>query len=161
MQHINPRDCASRAAAFTFALKPQNDDIERELYANAHEIDWLWRLHDGDWNEPQVVAALVEGAAQIAWNSAYRHSEKRRPQFAVTLATWPRCLRILLPDHSRHFGDVIVWLRYFEALMPSDAPTYHLLPAPRARCAIIQLHGQWLWCCMSFEPKITPAIDGG
>jgi len=81
------------------------------------------------------VAALVAGVAQLAWHCARRHGETRHPPFAVTLAAWPRCLRILLPDDSRHFGVVIVWLRHYEALLPAGAPPCHLALAPRPGCA--------------------------
>jgi len=136
---------ASSAAAITHALTSPRCDAEREPRGAAHHVDRLWRLHGGDWNEPQVVSALVAGVAQLAWYCARRHGETRRPPFAVTLAAWPRCLRILLPDDSRHFGVVIVWLRHFETLLPSGAPPCHLVLAPRPGCASAARHDQWLW----------------
>ena len=102
----------SSAAAITHALTPPRCDAARGPRAAARQVDRLWRQHGGDWYEPQVVAALVAGVAQLAWHCARDHGELRRPPFAVVLAAWPRCLRILLPDDS-HFGVVIAWLRHF------------------------------------------------
>ena len=118
---VNPQDSDSRAAEITLALKNSAYFSKNVLHATAHEVDRLWRMDGGDWNDPQVVAALIVGTAQIAWHCAYSNSQECTPQFAVFITVWPRCLRILLPDDSRQFGDVIVWIRYLEALMPLGA----------------------------------------
>jgi hypothetical protein len=57
----------------------------------------------------------------------------------------PRCLRVLLPDDTRHFGVVIVWLRHFESLLPCGAPSCDLVLAPQGGWKTVPVDSQWLW----------------
>ncbi|MEO8059841.1 MAG: hypothetical protein ABI671_16125 [Burkholderiales bacterium] len=138
-------NAASSAATITQALAQSHGDAERKPRVAADSVDQLWRLYGGDWNEPQVVAALLAGVAQLAWRWAGRDGEAPQPRFAVTLAAWPRCLRILLPDDSRHFGVVMVWLRHFEAMLPAGAPPRDLVVSRRVVGKAMRRDDQWLW----------------
>jgi hypothetical protein len=78
-------------------------------------VERLWRAHGGDWRDHDVVTAMLAGVAQIAWRWASREEDVVAPPFALSLAmslaSQPRCLRIVLPDESRYFGVLMVWLR--------------------------------------------------
>ena len=120
-------------------------DAPLDTPAAAQQVARWWRAHGGSWHEPVATRALLAGAAKLAWRCALRDDVPPLPPFAVMLAAWPRCVRILLPDDSRHFGAVIVWLRHFEALLPAGAPPCHLVLAPRPGDTVAARDGTWLW----------------
>lgn len=136
---------ASSPTALARALSRPGCDPEHDPSAAAREIDRLWRRHGGDWRDLAVASSLLAGVAELAWCCARCQSVQATPPFAVALATSPRCVRILLPDDSRHFGAVITWLRHFETLLPVGAPTCHLVLPPRAGCAATPSAGRWVW----------------
>jgi hypothetical protein len=114
-------------------------------------VERLWRAHGGDWRDHDVVTAMLAGVAQIAWRWASREEDVVAPPFALSLAmslaSQPRCLRIVLPDESRYFGVLMVWLRIFELLLPAGAPVCDLVHPSKARqCESSNGSGsQWLW----------------
>ena len=137
-------------------------DPERDPPAAAREIERLWRRHGGDWRDLVSTTILLAGVAQLAWCCARCQSAQATPPFAVAFAASPRCVRILLPDDSRHFGAVITWLRHFEVLLPVGAPTCHLVLPARAGCAATPSAGRWVWGMMAASaPARSPACRQG
>lgn len=111
-----------------------------------HVLRW-WGVQGNSWHEPASTRTLLTGVAKLAWRCARIDDAPMPPPFAVTLASWPRCIRILLPDNREHFGAVIVWLRHFEALLPAGAPPCHLVLAQRLVQPKALPESIWLWGC--------------
>jgi hypothetical protein len=138
---------SSRSTCLARALAMPLSDPDVDSRAAASEVDRLWRTHGGDWRDGTAVTVLLAGVAQLAWRCARSGGGPVVPPFAVELAARPRCVRILLPDDSRHFGIVIVWLRHFESLLPCGAPTCELVLAPRAGATVVPCADLRVWGC--------------
>ena len=129
-------------------------DPEFHPQSAARHVERLWRAHGGRWQDRDRVIALLSGVAQLAWQVARRDGAPPQPPFAIALAVEPRAIHVLLPEHSGHFGTVLVWLRHFEALLPAGAPACDLLFAARHDHAPPATHDPiWVW---GRPPEIRP-----
>lgn len=102
-------------------------DPEFHPRAAARHVERLWRAHGGRWHELDRVSALLAGVAQMAWRAVRLEGGPDEPPFSIAFVAAPRAVQVRLPERVGEFGVVLVWLRHFEALLPSGAPRCDLI----------------------------------